>query len=58
MIICSEPGSVGMYALPLQNIREFPKIGDPNIIPCIVGSYYKDPKTRYPEFSETPISRP
>ena len=34
----------------------FPKIGDPNIVPKIVGSgsYFKDPKIRYPLFSETP----
>ena len=32
---------------------DFARIGDPNIVPEIVGSI-RTPKIRYPEFSETP----
>ena len=36
----------------------FPKIGDPNIVPYIVGSLlYKDPKIRYPNFRKVPHTR-
>ena len=35
---------------------KFPKVGDPNMVPQRVGSYYKDPKTRYPDFRKLPGS--
>ena len=38
--------------------REFPKIGDPNIVPEIVGSLLKRPPNKVPLFSETPKERP
>ena len=36
-------------------IWELPKIGDPNIVPYLVGSLLEGPQNKVPPFSETPI---
>ena len=55
-------GGVGSGSLELAvwrmlhcgDMREFPKIGDPNIVPEIVGSLLSGPKIRYPNFRRLP----